>query len=194
LIGLVFFLAIGAGLLVLLFVLARRVPAPEGSAQALVEAQRALETLQSGLLPPELVERIFARDDLNFIAANAPRSIREVFLRERKQIALAWSNRVRNQVLRLKDYHFRRSRFYSQLSFATEISLAFSFAALLVQCRLLQLLLLVGGPYAAPKIVGRTVAAATRICEVSEKSLAFLSPARVQALGEDSPEDGATVL
>jgi hypothetical protein len=194
LIQLIFFFAVGAGLLALLFVLARRAPAPEGSAQALVEAQRALETLQSGLLPPELVQRIFAKDDLNFVGANAPRSIREVFLRDRKQIALAWSNRLRNQVLRLKDYHFRRSRFYSQLSFATEISLAISFAALLLQCRMLQLLLLVGGPYAAPNIVGRTVAAATRICEVSEKSLAFLSPARVQAFGEDSPKDGATVL
>lgn len=192
-IELIFFLAIGTGLLALLFVLARRAAAAEGSAQGLVEAQHALRTLQSGLLPAELIERLFARDDLDFIATNAPAPVQEDFLRDRKRIALAWTSRVRNQVVSLKDYHFRRSRFYSQLSFRTEISLAMSFAALLLQCRLLQLLLQVGGPYAAPRMVGRTVAAATRICEVSQKSLAFLTPAHVRAFGDESPQDGAAV-
>jgi hypothetical protein len=194
LIELLFFLAIGTGLLVLLFVLARRAGTAEGSAKGLLEAKHALQKLQSDLLPPELVERIFTEEDLHYVAASAPRAIQEAFLRERKKIALVWTSRVRNHVLRLKEYHFRRSRFYSQLSLATELSLAMSFAALLLQCRMLQLLLLLGGPYAAPRLVGRTVAAAMRICAVSEKSLAFLTPLRVQGFANESPDDGAAAL
>ena len=193
-ITLLLFVGLGVGLLLLLFLLARRAPSVEGSARGLVEAQRALHTLQLGLLPEEVVERIFASDDLRFVEANAPLPVRNFFLCDRKKIALAWTSRVRNQVLRLKEYHFRRSRFYSQLSFSTEASLAISFAALLLQCRLLQLLLTLGGPYAAPRVVTRTVGAATRICEVSAKSLAFLTPARAHTFGDESPEDHAAAL
>lgn len=190
-IQLLLFIGIGLGLLIFLFVFARRAPSAEGSAQGLVEAKHALDTLQSGLLPPELVERIFARADLDYIASVAIQPIQKEFLRERRTIALAWVDRVRTQILRLKEFHFRRSRFYSRLSIATEIGLAASFTFLLLQCRALQLAVLLGGSNAAPRMVERTAAAAARLCAVSEKSLAFLSPVLLTPLDKDSPGGGA---
>ncbi|HXZ12987.1 MAG TPA: hypothetical protein VEG64_11370 [Candidatus Sulfotelmatobacter sp.] len=193
-IELILFLSIGIGLLVLLFALARRPARQEGTAQALVEAKHALRTLQESLVAAELVERIFDQGDWKYVASAAAEATKDEFLRDRKKIAVAWTHRVKTQILSLKEYHFRHSRFYSQLNPATEFSLALSFAALLQQCRLLQLLLIIGGPYAAPALVGRTAAATARICAVSEKSLAFLNPATAGSFGDQSPEDGAAVL
>jgi hypothetical protein len=50
-------------------------------------------------------------------------------------------------------------------------------------CRALQVLLYVWGPFAAPRVVGATVAAATRICEASKQSMAFLNTASIAAVG-----------
>lgn len=171
------FLLVGALLLLSLYFFVRRGQRAEGGSGALVEAKQALNILQAGLLPPELVGRIFARNDLDYVEAETSKVIRELFLEERKKIALSWVSRVRKQVLSLKRFHLGSARFYAQLSLRTEMVLAVDFAALLFACRALQVFLYLRGPYAAPRIVGSTAASATRVCKISEKSLAFLTPA-----------------
>jgi hypothetical protein len=170
-------LVIGALLLVSLYSFMRREQRAEGGSGALVEAKQALNTLQAGLLPPELVGRIFARADLDYVDSKASKEIRELFLDERKKIALSWVSRVRTQVLNLRRFHLGSAKFYAQLSVRTELSLAVDFAVLLFECRALQVFLYVRGPYAVPRMVGSTAAAATRVCKISEQSLAFLTPA-----------------
>jgi hypothetical protein len=71
------------------------------------------------------------------------------------------------------------ARFYAGLSLGTEISLGFDFAVLLLACRALQVSVHLGGPYAAPRMVASTAAIANRVCAISERSLAFLTPAYV---------------
>src|SRR5580698_11580703 len=67
-IGLVLYLLVGVGLLVVLWVLARRERAPvEGCGRQFVEARQALRTLQLGLLPDSLIERIFDPEDFRFV-------------------------------------------------------------------------------------------------------------------------------
>jgi hypothetical protein len=178
------FLVIGALLLVSLYSFVRRGERAEGGSEALVEARHALNTLQAGLLPPELVGRIFARQDLEYVDSEASKKIRELFLEERKTIALSWVSRVRKQVLNLRRFHLGSARFYARLSPWTELSLAVNFAALLFECRALQVFLYVRGPYAAPRMVGFTASAATRVCKVSEESLAFLTPVYAGRVGD----------
>ena len=161
-IQLISFLLIGAMLLVSLYFFARSGRRAEGGSGAMVEAKQALNALQAGLLPPELVGRLFAREDL--------------FLEERKQVVLSWVSRVRKQVLSLRHFHLGSARFYARLSPRTELALALDFAVLLFACRVLQVSVFLGGPYATPRIVGSTAATATRVCKVSEQSLAFLTP------------------
>ena len=182
-IQLISFLLIGALLLVSLYSFMRREQRAEGGSGALVEARQALNTLQAGLLPPELVGRIFARGDLDYVDSEASKEIRELFLDERKKIALSWVSRVRKQILSLRRFHLRSARFYAQLSVRTEVALAVDFAALLFECRALQVFLYVRGPYAAPRMVGSTAATATRVCKISEQSLAFLTPAYAGRMG-----------
>jgi len=174
---LVLYLLLGAALFASLLVMAlrRRGRAP-GSAEAIAGAQQALYTLQSSLLAPELVERIFSREDLEFVAAEAPRPVHKLFLSERKRLALAWAHQVRAAMVRLRRFYLGKARQYARLDFRTEVELAFTFTLLLFACRALELLLHLRGPYAAPRIVRATATAAARICDISEKALAFLNP------------------
>ena len=192
-IPLIFFLLIAAGLLFLLFTLSRRNASAEGSAQVLLEARKALQTLTQGLLPAEFIEHIFARQDLEYVNANAPKEVQQLFLMERKSIALAWASEIRQQVVYLQHFHLRHSRHFARLNISTEISLALDFGLLRLECRALYLLLFLRGPYGASYIVGKTATAAARLCTVSSKYLAFLTPVEGPLLADDSARGGATI-
>ena len=174
-IALILFLALGAGLLVLLVVgVVRRRTSAVGSSQGLLEARQALSALQAELLPSDIVQRVFAKQDLEYVLQAAEQPIQELFVEERRKVALIWVRQVRKGVVRLRSFHKRQARHYARLSLTTEVELALGFAALLLACRALQVTLYLGGPYAAPRIVGGTVGVAARLCRVSEQSLAFL--------------------
>lgn len=185
-IQLIFFLFIGVLLFLSLIFLVWRTPRAEDGSAALVEARQALVALQTGLLPMELIGRIFAREDLEYVRSQAPTPVCAMFIDERKRIALAWAVQVRRQVLNLMRFHLGSARFYARLTFRTELALAVQFGALLFACRALQMVLYVGGPYAAPRIVGATVATAVQVCRISEQSLAFLNSTGLGALDRRS--------
>jgi hypothetical protein len=193
-IQLVFSVFLGAGLFALLFLLWMRERArPEGGAEALLNAQNALNALKGGLLPGALVARIFAQDDLRFVASASSVEIQQAFAKDRKRLALFWITQVRGQILSLRKFHLGKSRFYARLSLATELSLAASFSVLLAECRILQAIIYVRGPYAFPRLVERTIAAAARLCGVSERSISFLSLSNSKMTGNGGTENQAAL-
>jgi hypothetical protein len=190
----VIFLSVVVGLLVLLLVAMRRQPArAAGSAGELVTAKKTLESLQSGLLPPELVEQVFGQRDLAYVEKMGSKDIRDLFLSERKQLALTWIRMVRRQVRALKDFHVSRSRMFTQMSWWKEFSLALDFASLEIRCAILQILMRWRGAYAAPDFARRTAAAAGRVCSTLDQSLAFLTPSIPVSMGTESDADGSMV-
>lgn len=190
----ILFLILGAGFLVLLYFFAGRKDArPEGGAEVLVQARQALNSLQTGLLPPELIVRVFAREDLEFVNSVGAPGVEALFLSERKRVALRWVAHVRKQVLSLKHFHSGQSRIYARLDARTEIALAFDFASLLIACRILQIVFYLRGPYAAPKMVQKAVGVAGKVCAVSQRCLAFLGPAKTGPLRNDSAGDSAAI-
>jgi hypothetical protein len=192
--ALIIYLLIGAGLFLFLLVMARRRGAPvEGCGEEFVQARHALRTLQLGLLPANLVERIFDRGDFEYVAAETPCEIRKLFLAERKRISLIWVRRVRAEIRNLMHFHLGYSRFQSKLNLKTELRLALDFVLLLLACRTLQLWLYLRGPYSAPAMVGVAAEAAARVCRISEQSLAFLNPAAGDSLRNDSTPGGAAI-
>jgi hypothetical protein len=192
--GLLFYLALGVGLLVFLWALARRKGAPvEGCGQQFVEARQALRTLQFGLLPENLIERIFDPQDLRYVTAAGPREIGNLFLQERTRISLMWVRRVRSEVRNLMHFHLAYSRLHAKLSLLTEIRLALDFAVLLLACGALRILLYLRGPYGARAMVRVLTAAAGRVCAASEKSLAFLNPPALESFRRDSAGHGAAI-
>ena len=130
-IQLIIFLAVVAALLVLLVVAMRRQPTrAAGSAGELVTAKKTLESLQSGLLPPELVEQVFGQRDLAYVEKMGSKDIRDLFLSERERLALMWIRMVRRQVRALKEFHVSRSRMFTKMSWWKEFSLAVDFTVL----------------------------------------------------------------
>jgi hypothetical protein len=193
-IGLLLYLALGIGLLVFLWALARRKGAPvEGCGRQFVEARQALRTLQFGLLPENLIERIFDPEDFRYVTAASPGEIGELFLQERTRISLMWVRRVRSEIGNLMHFHLAYSRLHAKLSLLTEIRLALDFALLLLVCRALRILLYLRGPYGARAVAGVLTAAAGRVCTASEKSLAFLNPPALESFRRDSAGHGAAI-
>jgi hypothetical protein len=171
---LLIFFVIGIALLGSLVSLALRGKA-EGGAAALVDAQQALDSLQTELLAPGITARIFSKEDLDFVQSQSTSSVEALFLSERKRVAVMWIDRVREQISLLRRLHLGSARYYSRLSVKTEFALAVDFAVLLVSCRALKVAFVLGGPYAAPGMAGAVNEAACRVCDVSKQSLAFLA-------------------
>jgi hypothetical protein len=193
-IQLAFSLLVGFALLIILYFFVRggKVSA-EGSAQQLREARQTLDSLQFGLLPGDLVHRIFATEDLEYVRQAAPPRIQALFLAERKDLSLAWVRRVRKAIVELIRFHRGHARLYSRLSLSTEVLLAVNFARLLMVCRLLEIALYLRGPYAAPGMVRTVATAAGRVCTISEKSLVFLNTSEINRLKNDPSHHGASV-
>jgi hypothetical protein len=183
-IQLIFFLAIGLGLFVALYFLVRPAASAEGSADELRNARQALNALQTGLLSGEVVQRIFAKEDLDYVS-DGPIEIKNLFLAERRRVALFWVAQMRLQILNLRRFHLGSARFHAGLKMRTELRLAGEFLFLLCTCRALWLALYFRGAYAAPAMVERATATAQRVCDISEKSLSFLNRS-LDSLGNES--------
>jgi hypothetical protein len=193
-IGLLLYLLVGIGLLVFLWLLSRRKGAPvEGCGKQFVEARQALRTLQLGLLPENLIQRIFDAEDFRYVMAASPGDIRELFLQERKRISLMWVRRVRCEIRNLMQFHLDYSRLHAKLSLRTEIGMALDFVVLLLACRALRILLYLRGPYGTRAVVEVMTAAAGRVCAASEQSLAFLNPPALESFRRSSADDGAAI-
>lgn len=154
-------------------------PQVEGSALDMVRARQNLTALQSGLLPAEIVERIFTTTDYEFLVSESTKEVQELFFAERKRLALLWAGHLLQHIRSLQQFHLGSARFYSRLSLRTEIRLASEFFTLLLVCRALQATIYLRGPYAAPRMVGRVAAAAASVCATSEEVMNFLKPAQV---------------
>jgi hypothetical protein len=182
-IHLILYLALAVLLLLALYFFARPPAQPAGGAQALIEASRALSTLQLEVLPPEIVTRIFAREDLDYINSSASEEIRRMFLADREEIALSWVRDLRRNVLSLRRFHLGSARLYAGLNFRSEVTLAVDFALLLFACRALEIVLWMRGPYRAARMVRATTAGAASVCEISERSLGMLRSGSAASLG-----------
>jgi hypothetical protein len=190
--GLALFLVLGAAFLVLLSLFARGSETGSNStAEAVIEAREALHSLQTSLLAPELVDHIFAKTDLQFVRAACSPRVQEKFLSERRTIALTWVAHLRQQLLSLKQFHTAHARRFAELNPRRELVLAVDFAASLLACRILQLTLYLRGPYAASGMVRRAAGIAGKVCEVSERSLAFLNPPGTHLVEHGSAGSGA---
>jgi hypothetical protein len=176
---------VGIGVLASLYLLGRR-PRVEGGAETLIRARTALDALQGSLLPPETVDRLFARSDYEYVAGTGSEEVRKVFIDERKRVALLWVSQVLQQIRGVKAFHLGAARFYSRLSLRTELRVAADFFVLLAACRMLQAAIYLRGPYAAPRMVGRVAGVATTVCATSEEAMNFMKPVKIERLTGES--------
>lgn len=179
------FLAIGLLLLTLLLLLAQRSTRPSAFSRERSVAREALTALQLEFPPRDLVERIFASQDWDFVSNQTRVQIRHTFLQERKAIALSWLRQTRKQAGRLMDFHLSAVRRNINLSPAVEIKLAANYLLFLLVCQFLLGLIWLRGPFGARRLVGYAVGVAEQLWFVSAQLLSSLDPARLGRIERD---------
>jgi hypothetical protein len=96
---------------------------------------------------PELVARIFSREDREFIClTRSPRLLR-IYKEERRNVALHWVQRTSRDIRGIMWTHRLISRQSHNLDVATETKLLFQYLELRVICALLVFLIRISGPH-----------------------------------------------
>lgn len=96
----------------------------------------------------EQLERIFGREDWDFIRSSASEQVQRLFLRERKVIALAWISQLRGQAKDGMYRHVSGARASKELQPVVEVKLAVDYYAFLGKCALMAAIVSLGGPMA----------------------------------------------
>lgn len=99
-------------------------------------------------LPPELVVRIFSREDRDYIFRMRSLRLQRIYKVERRQVALHWVRRTSREAQRIMRAHRLNSRQSRDLEVATEASLLFQYLNLRLVFGLLGLLIRAFGPHA----------------------------------------------
>jgi hypothetical protein len=175
--GTISFLTVGSLLLVVLFLFLRRTVSAQRKLENLSDAHEALNELQSELLPDWFVDRLFSKEDLDFVHAQASSHIPVLFHRERRMVALSWLKQTQEHVARLMDFHLRMARQRPDLKPIVELKLTFEYAQFQLLCKLLAGLIRMVGPMRVRSVAGYAVNIATHLGAVSEKALADLNNA-----------------
>jgi hypothetical protein len=172
----VFLLAIGLGLVILLFLLSQSGP----STLAGSEEERASQTILIALEfePPSqtLINRILAQEDLNFICREAP-SLGPTFLQERRNVAFIWLRETRANMGRLFRFYRLVARSAESLSLAMEFKTLANYASFLALASVAQCLIYVFGPFHARGAIARVFITVNRVFSGLGRTVAALEPA-----------------
>lgn len=103
----------------------------------------------------EQLERLFGREDWDYIRSSTSEEVQRLFLRERREIALAWISQLRRQAKAGMHFHVARVRASEALQPVAEIKLAIEYYAFLTKCGAIAAIVSLGGPMALRGMVGR---------------------------------------
>jgi hypothetical protein len=146
---------IGSLLLASLVYLLFRPGAESDDDSCLHDGNSALPSARFADRRKEQLERIFGREDWDFIRGSTSEQVQRLFLRERKVIALAWISELRRQAKSGMHLHVARARTSKELQPVVEIKLAVDYYAFLAKCGLIAAIVLLGGPMALRGMVGQ---------------------------------------
>ena len=148
-------LAIGFLLVASLVYLFRRREAEADDALWLQEENSARPSVQFEERQKEQLDRIFGREDWDFIRNDTSIRVQRLFLKERKGIALSWLSQLRSQARAGMNFHVTRARASEDLEPLAELRLAIDYYAFLAKCGLIAAIILLGGPMALRGMAGQ---------------------------------------
>src|SRR5579862_5546343 len=142
--GVIGFTALGVILFVLLYLgVSARPTRNDLTSTELVGSRREIAPCK-----PEVIARLFSREDWQFIAELEPPHVRKQFVRERSWLAIAWLQRTSAGIRLTMREHARISRHARGLQDSVEAKVLAQFFVLLFVCHLLILLVRCLGPFA----------------------------------------------
>jgi hypothetical protein len=119
----------------------------------------------------EHLDRIFGSEDWEFIRNNTSKRVQQLFLKERREIALSWLSRLRSQARSGMDLHVARVRASKELEPLAELRLAIDYYAFQAKCGLIAAILLLGGPTALRDMVGQAESLSNNLKGMLEAAL-----------------------
>jgi hypothetical protein len=146
-IGLISALTVGLLLLIALVVFALRQGSTARDFDSISEFPGDLR--HSGeieVCPPELVARIFSREDWELISQTHSPALERLFLEERKKVALLWVRQTSRGIQQVMRNHADAAKQAADIRFRTELSLFLMYIELLLMCETLLLLITTVGP------------------------------------------------
>jgi len=165
-------LAIGLLLIASLgFLLRRRGSEEEDSVSWFADENLAISSAQFGDRCKEQLDRIFGCEDWDFIRSSTSRRVQELFLRERKGIALSWLSQLRRDARTGMHLHVARVRASEDLEPFAELRLAVDYYTFQAECGLIAAILFLGGPMALRGMVGRAESLSNSLRGILEAAL-----------------------
>jgi hypothetical protein len=113
----------------------------------------AREALDSVFAETAAVKRIFAKEDMEFIARVGTPNVRRFFLKERNRLAIQWLRATQKQVARFMDLHLKLASYTYEPSPRMEFSLTVKYLFFIFSSNALLFLIWLRGPFEAVAIV-----------------------------------------
>jgi len=142
---------------------------------------RARAALDSMSLEAIATRRIFAIDDMEFIAGKGHLELEHFFVKERQSLALKWLRLTQKQVAQLMDLHLRLASYTFEPSPRFEFRLTMNYALFVIVSNALLTLLWLRGPFHAVRIVSYTLSVADYFCSVFSLRLEKTDPVKLGA-------------
>jgi hypothetical protein len=132
---------------------------------------------------PEYVRKIFSRTDWEFILQMRSPRLRQLFLRERKAVALYWVQQTSRAIRRILREHAAASRRSRDLELAREAKIFLQYAELRVVCGLLYISIGLAGPQRLSGLAFYAEELLQRIGRARQVFEAAAAPREVRNLG-----------
>ncbi len=145
--GLVLFLGVAVALLLLLLLWLRQ-PGTDTREQDLAAVREGLAALNMRVPPRDLVERIFAQEDLDHVRRNTPADVLPLFLSERRKLTILWLRSTKLRVQEVMVLYRRAVRGSNSLRTVVEVRPAVNYALFLLSFELMQAAVWMFGPFA----------------------------------------------
>jgi hypothetical protein len=145
------------------------------------EFSRARAALDSMSLEAMATRRIFAIDDMEFIASKGALELQHFFVKERQSLAVRWLRLTQKQVAQLMELHLRLASYTFEPSPRFEFRLTINYMCFVVVSNSLLTLLWLRGPFNAVRIVSYTLSVAEYFCSVFSLRLENTNPVKLGA-------------
>jgi len=140
---------------------------------------RARAALDSMSIETMATRRIFATDDMEFIARTGSLEVQRFFVKERQSLAARWIRLTQKQVAQLMGIHLKLASYTYDPSPRVEFRLAVNYLCFVVVSNALLMLLWVRGPFNAVRIVGYMLGVAEYFCSVFSVRLEKTNPVKL---------------
>jgi len=138
--------------------------------------ERTTAALRAGPCPPEVLERIFQREDSDFIARQHSRGAQELFCRERKRLAYLWLRQIRHEIAHVRRFHTEIARKSTDLNPGMEIKIAVDCMLVSGMCRLMAGAIYFLGPIHTRGMARYTSDLSAQLWSLAEKSAGIPQP------------------